>query len=137
MFLLYSLRGVSHFINAIQTYSKDGMAFELLEVSIDNKNNLVYLSENQYDYKDKSTTPQIERLLEEENFIELCKMGFLDHVILRKNNFIQLLLAWDKILQNKLPFALLYLDDTNSYDVLPFESQEAMEEFVAENTQQK
>ena len=137
IFLIHCLRNTSNFINAIQTYSKDGMSFELLEVNMDNKNNLVYLSECWYDYKDKPTTPEIDKLLEEDNFIELCKMGFLDYIALTKENFIHLLLTWDKILEQLPPFALLYLDDKNWYDVLPFESQQAMEAFVVTHTKKE
>ncbi|MBV8660765.1 MAG: hypothetical protein JO129_01295, partial [Candidatus Dependentiae bacterium] len=75
-FLIDSLRGVSDFIKAINTYSRDGMSFEFVEITIDRENDLVYFSESWYDYKNKPTTPEIDQLLEEENFIKLCKMGF-------------------------------------------------------------
>ena len=41
IFLLYSLRGVTNFIKAINTYSKNGMSFELIEITIDNEKKIV------------------------------------------------------------------------------------------------
>ncbi|MDP3787710.1 MAG: hypothetical protein Q8Q60_00150 [Candidatus Chromulinivorax sp.] len=137
IFLIHCLRDISHFIKAITTYSKDGMGFELLNIDIDNKENLVYFSESWYDYKSKPTTPEIEALLEAEDFIQLCKMGFLDYAVMTKDNFMHLLLTWDTIL-NQLPsFALLYLDDKGWYDIKAFDSQTAMEQFVADHTTPK
>ena len=85
--------------------------------------------------KNKPTTEEIENLLDEENFIELCEIGFLDYVVMTKDNFYHLLLVWDKVLDQAPPFALLYEDDKNWFDVLPFDSKEAMETFVADHTQ--
>ena len=136
-FLIHCLRNVFNFIKAIETYSKDGMSFELVEITIDNQNNLVYFSESWYDYKDKPTTPEVKILLEEENFIKLCKMGFLDYIVMTKDNFMHILFAWDNILNQLPPFALLYQDDKNWYDVLPFDTQESMEQFVVDHTQKK
>jgi hypothetical protein len=46
-----------------------------------------------------------------------------------------ILLSWDKIWKDRsIQFILLYQDNKNWYDVLPFESQEAMEIFVADHT---
>ena len=133
-FLIDSLRGVSDFIKAINTYSRDGMSFEFVEITIDRENDLVYFSESWYDYKNKPTTPEIDQLLEEENFIKLCKIGFLDYIVMTKDNFIHLLLAWDNILKQLPPFALLYLDDKDWFDIMPFQTQEEMEQFVADHT---
>ncbi len=136
-FLLHSLRGVPDFIKTITDYPQDRMLFELVEISSNQQNNLIYIYESYYTYHDKPTTPKIDKLLEEENFIELCKIGFLDYVTLTKDNFIQLLLVWNKILEQLPPFALLYLDDKNWYNVLPFDTQQAMEIFIATHTEQE
>ena len=133
--LIDSIRNINNFIKAINTYSKDGMGFEFINVDIDNINNLVYLSESWHDYKNKTTTQKIDQLLEEENFIELCKIGFLDHITMTKDNFIHILFTWDKLLDQQSPFALLYQDDKDWFDVKPFDTQEAMEQFVADHTQ--
>ena len=124
------------FMQKIERMLQHGIGFENIDVSIDHINNLVYISEIYYD-KNKPTTDEIENLLDEENKIELCKIGFLEHVILTKENFIHIILSWDKATNQRSPFALLYQDDKNWYDVLPFDKQEAMEIFVADHTQQK
>ena len=135
MFLLWlfgyvKIDGVLNFFEK----NKLGMMFEEINIDIDNEHDLVYLSENYCGCRNRPTTPKIESLLEEENFIKLCNMGFLNHTVMTKKNFMHLLVAWDKILCDLPPFALLYLDDKNWYDVLPFDSQEAMEKFVADHT---
>jgi len=122
--------GVLNFIEK----NKYGMLFQDVNLDIDNESDLVYVSESYHTYDSKLKTQEIEDLLEKEDFIELCKIGFLDHIVMTKENFIHLLLAWDKILDQLQPFALLYLDDQNWYDVLPFDSQEKMEKFVADHT---
>ena len=122
--------GILHFLEK----NKLGIMFEEINIDIDNQDNLVYINESYCSSIDKPTTPEIEALLEKEDFIQLCKIGFLDHIVMTKENFRHLLLAWDKIVDQLPPFALLYLDDQNWYDVLPFDSQEAMENFVADHT---
>jgi len=139
MFFIYFFgyirrNGVFDFIEKLKTIYKNGMEFEFVYITIDNKNEQVYFSEGYYDYRKRKTTEKIEKLLEEENFIELCKIGFLDYIIMTKDNFIHLLLTWDKILDQLPPFALLYQDDKNWFEVLPFDSQEAMEQFIANHS---
>ena len=123
--------GVKNFI----TKHKEGMGFEEVDIDIDNTDNIVYFSEGHYGHDNKPTTSEVDNLFEEENFIELCKLGFLDHITMTKDNFTHILFAWDKILDQQSPFALLYQDDKDWFDVKPFDTQEAMEQFVADQTQ--
>ena len=123
--------GVSSFIKKNQ----EGIEFEEVNIDIDNINNVVFFSESWHHYKKKQTTTKIDELLEEENFIELCKIGFLDHITMTKGNFIHILFAWDKLLDQQPPFALLYQDDKDWFDVKPFDTQKAMEQFVTDHTQ--
>ena len=128
---------VLDFIEKMKTMYKDGISFEMVDISIDNNNDLVYFSESYHTYNSKPMTPEIEELLEEDNLIKLCKMGFLGYIVMTKENFIHLLLIWAKTLNQLSPFALLYKDESNWFDVLPFDSQEAMEKFVADHTKQE
>ena len=114
--------------------NKFGMLFEEVNLDFDNENSLVYVSESYHSHDPKHATEEIKALLEEENFIKLCQMGFLDYNVMTKENFIHLLFAWDAILDKLPSFALLYFDDNNWYDVLPFDSQEEMEQFIADHT---
>ena len=135
MLLLYSVRDVAHFIKAIKEDDfKDGISFELVQVFLDYKSTYIYLCESFYTYNDKIQTLEIEQLLDQNNFIQLCKIGFLDYLVIKKENFIRLLLAWNRIRDRLFPFALLYQDENDWYDVIPFDSKEAMEEFVQEHT---
>jgi len=123
-----------NFIKDINDYPYDRFLFELVELSIDELYGLIYIYESCRTYDSKQKTPEIEELLEEDNFIELCKIGFLDYIIITKDNFIHLLLAWDKVVDIRQSFALLYLDDKDWYDVLSFDSKEAMDKFVTAHT---
>lgn len=137
LFFLWGFRRIKHnipqFIHEIEDYPQDKFLFDEFEINFDQKNNLIYLNEGWSEYHDKSQAPEIEKLFDEDNYIQLCKIGFLDYMIINKDNFFNLLLTWDKILNELPPFALLYLDDKNWYNVLPFHSQEAMEKFVDEH----
>ncbi|AXK61034.1 hypothetical protein [Candidatus Chromulinivorax destructor] len=123
-----------NFKQNIKKLLEHGMGFENIYVSVDQVHHLVYLSEYENDFY-RSISDEIEALLEEQNFIELCKIGFLDHVVLTKDNLHDVILIWDKALKEQSPFLLLYLDDKSWYNVLPFETEEAMQKFVADHTQ--
>jgi len=127
--------GVLCFIENMKTKYKNGISYEEVDVNIDNQNDLVYLSESYHTYDAKPMTQEIDDLFEAEKFIELCKIGFLDYDVMTKENFIHILLLWDKILDQVPSFALLYEDNKNWFDVLPFDSKGAMEKFVADHTQ--
>ena len=122
-------------IQNIETFFQDGMEFNNIDISIDHKNNLVYLSEGWYDYKDKPTTPEIEELFEQGNLIKLCKINFLKYISMTKDNFFNLILNWAQLVNKKSPYILIFLNDKDWYDSLPFDTQEAMEQFIADHTQ--
>ncbi len=130
-------RKTSQYIANLQILENVLMIFEDLIVSVDNKEKIVYISEGYYMYDGKPTTPEIEKLLDEEDFIELCKIGFLEYNIMSKDNFISLLLSWDKITDDLSPFAMLYQDDQDLFHVVPFQTQQAMEQFLAEHIEPK
>ena len=103
--------------------------FSDVEVTIDFRSNLVYISdasENDYRFREKNITSL--------KIVEQCLQGNLYYNVLNKDNFIHLIKSWTNLLENQPNFALLYLDDQNWYDVVPFDSQEAMEKFVADHT---
>jgi len=61
-------------------------------------------------------------------------MGFLKYTMMIKDNFYYLILTWNKILDQLPPFVLLYQDDQDWYEILSFDSKEAMEKFVTDHT---
>ena len=120
-----------NFIQQEKTFSRVGI-FEDIEVTFDLENNLVYLSDaydDDYRCRMKNVTTSM--------IIEFCLEGTLNYIIIPKDNFIHLISSWAKLLEHEPYFALLYQDDNNWYNVLPFDSQEAMEKFIAEHTEQK
>ena len=125
------------FIQSLDNFNSDGQAFEFVEIDIDHEKKLIYLSEP-YDDLIKKIIDKSEK-----NFytitpkLTLCQKQIIKHVVITQENFIKIILLWTKIWNTKAPFILLYLDGKNSYEVLPFETQQAMEDFVAVHTQQE
>jgi hypothetical protein len=113
-----------------------GMIFQMSELSINNANNLVYISES-YDNSTKKITPEIAQLIEAEDTIELCHRNFIGYAVMEKDNLIDLFIKWKNFIDKKAPFILIYQDDQNHYNTQDFESQQAIEQFIADHTQQK
>ena len=130
--------GITDFINELSNFNKDGIEFELVDLNLDQKTNFIYISETYSDYSKKTIrNPALDRLINMAPPIELCKKNLIQYSIMTKENFIHILLAWDNILHQLPPFALLYQDDENWYNVLPFDTQKAVEQFVADHTKNK
>jgi len=129
----------AHYMAALEEIEQDEGEYEYNQTSIspDKKNNLIYIHEPRYDYSRQAATPKLEHFMNYVSSLYLCKNKLIPSIFMTKDNFIHLLLTWEKTWENKSPFALLYLDEKNWYDVLPFDSQEAMEEFIATHTQQE
>ena len=125
--------GTREFIDKLEKHQEDGMSSEMISLDIDNKYNLAYISEL-IDNSTQKITPEIRQLIESDSIIELCHRNFIGHAVMTIKNLVHLLLMWDRLVNNKNQFLLLYLDDQDWYDVLPFDTQEAMEKFVADHT---
>ena len=54
----------------------------------------------------------------------LCQKQLVKHTLIGQENFIHVILAWTKYWQQSIPFVLLYLNDKDWYDILPFETEE-------------
>ena len=122
------------FIDKLKTTYEDGMSSEMIELTLDNKNDLAYISEL-FEESVQEITPEIDQLLETESTIELCRRNIVGHTTMTKENLFHLLLKCTQLVDKKAPYILIYLDDKDWYDSLPFETQEAMEQFVADHTQ--
>ncbi len=126
--------GTLNFIEQLNTKYKNGMKFEMIELSIDNDKNLVYIHEST-ERSLQAITPEIEDLLEHDSAIELCQQNFLRHIIITKNNLIHLLFKWDDFVKKQVPYFLIYLDDKDWYETISFETEEAMKQFVEDHLQ--
>ena len=122
------------FIQKLKSLDQNGMSSEMIELTLDNKNNLAYISEL-FEESAQEITPEIDQLLETESTIELCHRNIVGHTVMTKENLFHLLLKWTELVDKKAPYILIYQDEKNWYDSLPFDTQEAMEEFVADHTQ--
>jgi len=125
--------GTIKFINKLKNYEESGINSEMIELNLEKQNNLAYISEP-YDNSTKKITPEINDLIEKQSTIELCHKNFIGYTILTQNNLFYLFIKWKEIIDNKDPFFLLYLDDNDWYDVEPFDTQEAMEQFIVDHT---
>lgn len=124
---------ITEFIEKLKTIYKEGMNFDMIELSMDNENNLAYINEP-FDYSIKEITPEIDELIESQATVELCRRNFMGYAVMTQENLFHLLLTWEKIVTQRSPFMLIYLDDQDWYDSLSFDSQEVMEKFVADHT---
>jgi hypothetical protein len=114
-----------HFID------RPGLGFQTAEVSVDNENDLVYIGvmPDPCDYEDKDYP-----FIDEKTSLEHFQEGILESVHLKKDNFFRILRIWKKYLEEKPPFLLLYQDENDSFDILPFQSKEKMDQFVKDHT---
>jgi len=111
-----------------------GMTFETIDLNVDIQNNLVYLGEEFDPYEHNMTEQEFKIKYNNMNALQLCQNNIVDCAVMTKDNFIYLLTVWLKFYDTMPPFVLLYLDDKNWYDLLSFDTQEAMKEFVADHT---
>ncbi|MBV8660762.1 MAG: hypothetical protein JO129_01280 [Candidatus Dependentiae bacterium] len=103
-----------------------------VDIILDKNTHLVYIVEgydNDYRYRIPGITKEI--------IIKMCKRGELNFNILYQNNFKYLFEKWVQLLQHEPKFALLYQDDKDWFDLMPFQTQEEMEQFVADHTKNK
>lgn len=128
--------GTTEFINKLKTIYKDGMSFEMIELSLDNENNLAYMSEP-YDWSKKEITPEIEQLINTESTIALCHRNFLGYAVMTKENLFHLFLIWKQYLDKKAPYILMYLDNNNWYDSVSFDTEESMNQFLTGHANKK
>ena len=111
-----------------EKFLKIGM-FRYVEVTIDFKNNLVYISDaNDEDYR------FYEKNINESIIIKRCLNGDLYYNVMTKNNFIHLISLWIQLLQNKPKFVLLYQDSNDWYDLMSFQKEQEMKQFVIDHT---
>ena len=64
--------------------------------------------------------------------LEAYQKGILESLHLATENFFYILRTWDRYRKEKPSFLLLYQDDKNWFDLKPFETQELMQEFIAQ-----
>lgn len=128
-------QGIANYVALLDSLGNDAFRYNEINLCFDQEENLIYIFESLYYYRNKPTTQAIEKLLDTENFLELCRVHFVEYASMTKENFVHILHAWEKFWNQKsIMFMLLYLDDKDWYDILPFDSQEAMEKFVDEHT---
>jgi hypothetical protein len=112
-----------------EAFSKIGR-FPGVEITLDQKNNLIYISdayEDDYRIRMKDVTA--------ETTLQFCYNGKLDYSVMTYDNFIALISLWTNLVEHEPPFALLYQDDENWFNILPFETEEAMKQFVVDHLQ--
>jgi len=112
-----------------------GITFDLVDLNIDRVNNIVYLGQVFDAYEVKMTDEEFNRTYNNMNALQLCQNNIVDCAAMTRENFIKLLTTWGQLVQKKSAYILLYLDDQNWYDALPFDSKEAMEQFIADHVQ--
>jgi len=127
---------IQYFESLENKYGEWGGGLNGLDLSVDIEKKLVYISELffGYNYEDIMTEDEFDIKCDEMGYLELYRNNIIESAVMTIENFIHLLTVWGKLLDTMSPFVLLYLDDKDWYDLLAFDSQEAMEEFVADHT---
>ena len=98
-------------------------------VNIKKLKNMIYISDlHHYDYSKMEN-------MSASMIIQLCHNNSLSYNTMTKENFIHLMSLWNNLINKLTPLILLYQDDKDWFDVKPFDTQEAMEQFVADHTQ--
>jgi len=109
--------------------------FNTIEFNLDTVNNIIYVGEI-FDAGDlHMTDAEFNDKFGNMTSLQLCQNKIIDGAIISRNNFIKLLTTWGQLVQKKSAYILLYFDDQNWYDALPFDSKEAMENFIADHAQ--
>jgi hypothetical protein len=101
-----------------------------LIVILDKPSQMVYMAQF-FDKDYQHTSPGITS----EMIIDICKQGEADFDILSFDNFTYLFERWVQFLENDPTFILLYQDHRDWYDLIHFETEETMRQFVADHLQ--
>ena len=133
---IYRKGGPAAFLNSlvIRKNGECGMTFDMVDLNVDIQNNLIYLGEIFDAYEANMTDEEFNIKYNNMNALQLCQNNITDCAVMTKDNFIHLLTVWLKFYDTMPPFVLLYLDDKNWYDLLPFDSKEIMAKFIADHT---
>jgi len=136
---VYRKGGPATFLNSliIRENGECGMTFDMVDLNVDIQNNLVYLGEIFDSYQQNMTDEEFNIKYNSMTALQLCQNNIVDCAVMTKDNFIHLLSAWEKLLNTMSPFVLLYQDDKDWYDLLPFDSQQAMEKFLIDHTKRE
>ena len=89
--------------------------YDSVSLSTDYENKLFYLHDTEFDYCRSAKTPELMELLDNMLPLQACQQNLIDYICLTQENFNQIIIHWD--------------------DVMPFDTKQAMEQFVADHAQ--
>ena len=127
-------------IKLINSLSATGCHFNHIGISKDNEKNLIYINEEMIVSSDLPFTQEEEtlnNLFLNHTRLELCQKNLIECSFLSQDNCMSLVVKYDALYTQKVPYILLYQDDNNWYDFLPFETEEAMNQFATDHMKQK
>jgi len=104
------------------------------QIVIDQINNLVYLGIVPDFCCDEEYDDVYEEKFANKSLLQMYQENLLDHLSISKDNFFHILRLWNKYLEEKPSFLLLYQDENNWFDLEAFSSKEEMEKFVKNHT---
>ena len=112
----------------------NGMGWNDDEIVIDQQNNLVYIGIVPDFCCDEEYDDIYEEKIKGKSLLQLYQENILEHLVISKAQFIYILTTWKKYLEEKKPFLLLYQDENDWFDILPFQSKEEMDQFIKKHT---
>jgi hypothetical protein len=116
--------------NILKLNTVESMSWNDDEIAIDQKNNIVYLGIVPDFCCDKEYDDIYEEKMKDKSLLQLYQENLLNHMTIPKDNFFYILRTWKKHLEKKPSFLLLYQDENDWFDILPFNSKEKMEQFT-------
>ena len=95
------------------------------DVILEKETNLIYIVDG-YDNNHRDRIPNVTN----EIVLGLCKQGDIEFDTLPFDNFKYLFRRWKNLLKRKPKFALLYQNESDWYDVMQFQTEESMMQFI-------
>jgi hypothetical protein len=133
--------GIINYINELYIpdgYGECNMMYEMVTITIDIELDIIYLHGDATDFIKTIEDLKLQKFYYDELLdLDLCKNNILPHAAMTKDNFVHILTKWDQLWNQKPPYILLYQNDQDWYELEPFETQESMEQFVADHAESK
>jgi len=128
--------------NDMQEFFVKSQSITFYETTVmnDAENNLIYIGvepnfeEENSEIYDAFIADKSEKEIADIQPLEFFKHNIWENMHLSRDNFFDLLRSWNNFLTEKTPCVLLYQDDTNKFNVMPFQSGKEMGTFIISHT---
>lgn len=127
-------------LDLIKSLSPTGTHFNHIGISQDHKKNLMYINEEMIMCSDLPFTEEEEKLNNlflHHTRLDLCEKNLIPHAVLSQSNLMHLVIKYNALKNKNIPYILLYQDNHDWYDLLAFQTEKTMKQFVADHQGQE